>query len=243
MPYVYDYEKSVIVDGVSHNKKFVFVGNSSNKAEMVYEAPKHWVDVDPTKDSFTQDEFILVCNGALQSQMKVGAKITLNNQYCNTFEVIGINHDGTTNTVDIMPTTQVGNMTFGSSQYYNGSLVQTWINGTYLSAFDSIIQNLAKTMSVVTNGSTITEKVKLLSCTEVNYSSSYALSEGTAYEAFTASGSSRWRDKGSYGNSSYYWLRSRYPSDSYYVWSVRSYGNCFSNDYNNTYGVLPVLRF
>ena len=134
-------------------------------------------------------------------------------------------------------------MIFGSSQYYNGSSIQTWINGTYISAFDSVIQNLAKTMSVVTNGSTITEKVKLLSCTEVNYSHSYALSEGTAYEAFTASGSNRWRAKGSYGNSSYYWVRSRRTSTSNYVWCVDSGGNCNYYSCSRAYGVLPVLRF
>ena len=58
--------------------------------------------------------------------MTIGATITLSNQYCDTYEVIGINHDGTTDTVDIMAHTQVGNQQFSaSSQVYSSSDIRT----------------------------------------------------------------------------------------------------------------------
>ena len=187
--------------------------------------------------------------------MHVGATITLSNTYCSTYEVIGVNHDGTTGTVDIMAHTQVGNQQFStSSQVYSSSNIRTWINGTYFNAFSESIRNAAKTMAVVTNTSsgntTTNDKVKLLSAAEIGMTHTYApTGEGSLYTGVFTPGAyneyitDRWRAAGSYGNANYYWLRSRYSYSTANVWIVGSYGNCNNSSYAGTRGVLPVLRF
>ena len=207
--------------------------------------------VDPTKSSFTEAEFLTVIAEGNQAHMTIGATITLSNTYCSTYEVIGVNHDGTSGTVDIMAHTQVGNQQFGSSQVYSSSSIRTWINGTYFNAFSDNIRNAAKTMSVVTNGSaTANDKVKLLSMTEIGATNTYApTGEGSLYTGvFTPNPSStattnRWRVAGTYGNTRYYWLRSRSTYGTTDVWYVRSDGNCNRTSHTGTFGVLPVLRF
>lgn len=209
--------------------------------------------IDPTKDEFTQDEFIAACGLGLQSQMKIGAIIHLNNTLCNTYRIIGVNHDNTTGTIDIMPTTQVGNWAFSSSsQYWANSLIRTWINGEFLMYFDQDVQDLMKVMDVVTSGSTLKDKAKLLSWKELGltYNSTYMDSSdgGTQYSVFTAGTYNtkiinRWIPAGANGNSSYYWTRSRDTNDSCHVWIVISDGSCGTGNYTNTGGVAPVLRF
>lgn len=208
--------------------------------------------IDPTKDEFTQDEFIAACGLGLQSQMKIGAIIHLNNTLCNTYRIIGVNHDNTTGTIDVMPTTQVANMQFLNSQYWANSTIRTWINGEFLMYFDQNVQDLMKVMDVVTSGSTLKDKAKLLSWKELGltYNSTYMDSSdgGTQYSVFTAGTHGtkiidRWIPAGTNGNSSVYWMRSRYASSSGNVWIVYSGGFCSGGDYSNTYGVAPVLRF
>ena len=207
--------------------------------------------VDPTKDTFTEEEFLSVIVDGNQSKMHIGALITLSNSYCSTYEVIGINHDDTANTVDIMAHTQVGNRLFGTSQVYSSSNIRTWINNTYFNAFSDNIRNAAKTMAVVTNGSaTVDDKVKLLSMTEIGATHAYApTGEGSLYTGVFTPGESetsianRWRDKGTYGNANYYWLRTLHTGNTYYVWVlVRSNGS-YSSYCTDTLGILPVLRF
>ena len=190
--------------------KKVYMGDENGIATQVYSS-----GVDPTKMEFTEAEFLSVIADGNQSKMKIGALITLSNQYCDTYEVIGTNHDSTSGTVDIMSHTQVGNQVFNSSsQVYSSSNIRTWINSTYFDAFSSNIQNAAKTMSVVTNtssgNSTTSDKVKLLSMTEIGATSSDApTGEGSLYsDVFTPGESStaianRWRAAGTYGNSNY----------------------------------------
>lgn len=204
---------------------------------------------DPTKMSYIQDEFIEVINNGYASQLPLGCLITLNNARCNTYEVIGVNHDGTENTVDLMAHTQVGNEKFGSSQIYSSSSIRTWLNNDYFNMFDSSIRNISKTMSVITNGSdTVNDYVKLLSATEIGASSTTIFTgEGNKYPVFkTGSGTSGftdvWRSAGSY-DSYYMWLRSRYPYDTTYVWDVHYSGKLDTARHSNSEGVLPVLRF
>lgn len=209
--------------------------------------------IDPTKDEFTQDEFIAACGLGLQSQMKIGAIIHLNNTLCNTYRIIGVNHDDTTGTIDIMPTTQVGNRAFSSSsQYWANSPIRTWINGEFLTYFDQDVQDLMKIMDVVTSGSTLKDKAKLLSWRELGliYNSTYMDSSdgGTQYSVFTTGAydtkiTGRWIPAGTNGNSSVYWMRSRNTNYSDHVWGANSDGSCHYNYYAYTYGVAPVLRF
>ena len=211
--------------------------------------------VDPTKDSFTEEEFLSIIADGNQALMHAGALITLSNQYCDTYEVIGVNHDGTVNTVDIMAHTQVGDQQFSAySQEYSSFNIRTWINDIYFNAFSSNIRNAAKTMNVVTNtdsGNTTTnDKVKLLSMTEIGATHTYApTEEGSLYTGvftpnlWNTATPDRWRAAGTYGNANYYWLRSRHTSYTGAVWYVGSGGNCYVGNFAGTRGVLPVLRF
>lgn len=210
------------------------------------------MQLDPTKMELTQDEFIAICRRGLQKYMSVGAIIHVNNEYCNTLEVIDVEHDGALNTVDVMAHTQVGNVKFGTSQNYNISSIRNWINSIYIDAFDYDVRELMKTMQVVTMGTTQYDKAKLLSWKEIGLTNYYMdnTDGGTKYPVFTAGVYNtaildRWRAAGNYGNSSYYWLRSRDTNYSNYVWLVGSSGTCNSNYYTTTgtNGVLPVLRF
>ena len=237
------------VSDTARKVKKIYIGDSNGVARLAY---KSGSGVDPTKSSFTEAEFLGVIADGNQALMTIGATITLSNTYCNTYEVIGVNHDGTTGTVDIMAHTQVGNQQFSSSsQIYSSSNIRTWINGTYFNAFSNDIQNASKAMSVVTDGSsTVNDKVKLLSATEMGITGSYVpTGEGSLYTGVFTPGdrtsyiTNRWRGPGSYGNSSYLWLRSRGTNNTNYVWRVRSDGYCNNYFYTNTYGVLPVLRF
>lgn len=210
--------------------------------------------LDPTKITLTQEEFIAICNQGLQSMMTVGAIVTLNNEKCSQYEVIDVNHDSTNGTVDLMAHTQVGQMRFdGSSQDYNVSEIRTWLNSNYHDLFDLEIRNLMQPMTVVTKGLTQQDKIKLLSWRELGlqYDSNFMDSTdgGEQYPVFTAGAyktavPDRWRAAGNYGNSSYYWLRSRYIGDITVVWRVNSGGTCdYGTVTNSSRGVLPVLRF
>ena len=230
--------------------------NSSTDWVQVYHEStwKNWkfggMNIDPSKMELTQDEFVAICSQGLQSYMSVGAIIHVNNEYCNTLEVIDVEHDGVLNSVDVMAHTQVGNMVFGTSQNYNTSGVREWINSNYIDAFDYDVRELMKLQQVVTMGTTQNDKAKLLSWKEIGLTNYYMdnTDGGTKYPVFTAGAYNtaildRWRGPGNYGNSSYYWLRSRYTDSSNGVWFVASSGTCGYSNCTHTYGVLPVLRF
>ncbi len=213
------------------------------------------MNFDPTKMELTQDEFIAICNQGLQSMMSIGAIIHMNNEYCNIYEVIDVNHEGTLNTVDVMAHTQVGNMVFGSSQNYNTSsisTIRTWINDNYINAFDYEVRELMKVQQVTTRGTTQNDKAKLLSWRElgVTYSATTVDSTdgGTQYPVFTAGAYGtaildRWRGPGNYSHATYCWLRSRYSSGNSHVWHTVANGRCEYSSYDYDFGVLPVLRF
>ena len=190
--------------------------------------------------------------------MTIGATITLNNQYCDTYEVIGVNHDGTIGTVDIMAHTQAGYEVFSTTNtnVYKDSSARVWINGTYFNAFSDNIRNAAKTMSVVTNtanGNVTTEdKVKLLSGAEIGLTSNsfIATNEGSLYTGVFTPGPletaimNRWRDKGTYGSTTDIWLRTRSTYGSGNVANITYAGSCgYSADNRYAAGLVPVLRF
>lgn len=231
--------------------------NSSTDWVQVYHDNtwKNWkfggMNLDPTKMELTQDEFIAICGAGLQSYMTVGAIITLNNRYCNQFRVIGTNHDGTTNTVDIMPTTQVSAMYFGSSNTYYSSSARSWINSTYIDSFDYDIRELMIPMTVITSGTTTQDKAKLLSWREIGFTTSDTRipsnDGGELYSVFTPGNENANRSRiipaGTFGNANY-WLRSRFTSDNVTLWYVYSSGViAYNNGTNAAFGIAPVLRF
>ena len=232
--------------------------NSSTDWVQVYHDStwKNWkfggMNLDPSKMELTQDEFIAICGQGLQSYMSIGAIIHMNNYYCTDYEVIDVNHDGTSGTVDVMAHTQVYAMKFGTSNNYNTSSIRDWINSTFIDSFDYDVRELMKVQQVVTRGITQNDKAKLLSWREigVTYVSNYfdSTDGGAQYPVFTAGAYNtaildRWRSAGNYGNANYYWTRSNLVGDSTDIWYIASYGSCATTGYSGACGVLPVLRF
>ena len=216
---------------------------------------KNWklggMNVDPTKMELSQDEFVAICGAGLQSMMSVGAIIHMNNYYCGDYEVIDVNHDGTLNTVDVMAHTQVYKMMFNggaSGKNYNTSAIRTWINSTYIDAFDYEIRELIKIQQVAyyNNSSTmyLQDKAKLLSWMELNINIG-TIDEGSAYPVFTrgAAGTAdakRWRNAGSYGDNAVYYLRSLYSTG---IAGIKNTCVMETLGEGNNIGILPVLRF
>ena len=203
---------------------------------------------------YTQNEFIkIIETGKTDSTFKVGDIIHLNHDICSTFRVIDVNHDNTTNTVDIMPTTQVGTLRFGNYIHGNGiykdSAIRKYINDTYINLFDPEVQDIMGDISVDSNNEVWFDKAKILSATEIGLIDEEALdNEGTEYPIFESGEwgneiKSRWISKGEYGSTYRYFLRSNNISNSNYVWTVISPGICDSCYHDGIYGVLLVLRF
>lgn len=258
-----DIQKVALVD----RGKVISGGSGGGDTTIRYNEDTDWIQVmlndtwtncyyagaklDPTKMTLTQDEFIAICNQGLQSRMSLGAIITLNNQYCNQYEVIDVNHEDVANSVDIMAHTQVGNMA-NDTYDYKTSNIRNWINGTYLDMFDYDIKQLMKTMPVITEGTTQEDKAKILSWRELGltYASGYMFSTdgGEKYPVFTEGSYStaildRWRGAGGYGSNNYYWLRSRRSDQGTLKWYVNNNGSCSAMSYSSSNGVLPVMRF
>jgi hypothetical protein len=202
---------------------------------------------------YSQNEFIkIIESGKTDSTFKVDDLIHLNHDLCNTFKVIDVNHDNTTNTVDIMPTTQVATVRFGNAIYKDSS-IREWINGPYIKLFDSDVQDIMADISVDSNNEIWFDKAKILSATEIGLIDEDALdNEGKKYPIFESGGwiakiESRWISKGNYGSTYRYFLRSIKfnlgGAVSDYVWSVDNSCICDICNYDSTYGVVPVLRF
>jgi hypothetical protein len=249
----------------------VYKGNSSNQAELISsnieEIEEVSTDIDFTKTTFTEAEVeaAVKCNAV--SNFKVGDILTISNSYCNQWVVIGKNHDGTTGTIDIMSTTQVGTEQFSyvSQDTYNPSsyLGLYAITHSYNEFTNMIISAACKTIEIkvangVAGGCVYNEKAKIISCVELNlstfdsnmpgYNSSYgAYKDGEPYTYFTrgaydAAVAKRWVPARSYGNSGYYWTRSK-KSDVYNTaWVIDNAGVFKYMLYSSSYGVVPIVR-
>lgn len=187
---------------------------------------KEDVTFDPsvlTKEEVTFDELLSVLrekNSSYRSQM-VGKLVTglTNSLYSGSYRIIGKDHDGSSNTFDLLTEdcVQRASNGFGSSNRHyddSGCYARIFVEETFYNAFDSTIKEHIKPMDVnyrystsTTEGSTgtlrtLTNKYgKLLSYNEVGtiYSSpgnyyetcryADAGSEGTVYEYFNLTGS------------------------------------------------------
>ena len=138
---------------------------------------------------------------------------------------------------------------FGSSQTYSSSIVRTTINNM-VSGFSSAVQSRLKTMAVVSNGSTLNDKVKILSLTEMGITTgnNHPGTEGNTYSNYFTSGRStvqtyadliRYNSSGSAVN---YWTRSRHASNASYVWITINSGFVNYNRYSDSYSLLPAIR-
>ena len=221
--------------------------------------------MDDNKKIIEEDEFLYIINNdhLRKSSISLGDYIKLDNPYCSFFQVIGIDHDGVKNSVDLLANTQVNNQVFSNDNnlyhLYPDSSIRKWINEDFLYSFiNTNIIDKAKTMRVITNISNSSikatnDKVKLLSMTELGATHQYApINEGSLYSGiFTISSRgmhdlSRWRKPGKYGNPYSYWLRSSFMYNDAYLWIVSYNGmctNCRYDDKITKCGILPVLRF
>lgn len=129
--------------------------------------------------------------------------------------------------------------TFGSSQTYSSSTVDTYCNSTFLNLIDSTIRSQIANVSISSNGSTLSRKCFLLSYTEVGFSgSSYAKTEGSAISYFSSDSK---RIAKYNGSADYWWLRSASTGNALYVWCVGSGGAASYYYYAGSYGVRPAF--
>ena len=147
----------------------------------------------------------------------------------------------------------------GSNNDYKNSDIHSWLNGTFLNLFDANIREAIKQVkipyhngtgssgSVASGANGLSCKIFLLSGYELGWTksdNSYFPQDGAKLDYFTAGTGSAANNKriAKYnGSATYWWTRSPYTVDSYYVWYVVSdgdYGNLWC-DFAN--GVRPAF--
>lgn len=248
--------KKLIYNGIEvntgiYNGVEVYTGSLYNKLK----------NATSTDKALTEEEWIEFINsGGIEAVITnkeqssfLKKYITISNSQTPNYsywQIGDFNHDSTSGTVDLICANNVISRQFESSEYWKNCGLRSWLNGAYYSAFSTSIKNLMKTMIVSTDGSTTSDNVKIVSCTELGYNSfpSYMVrGEGTAYPIFTpGSCGSNLKDRWRSGvDARSYWTRSRYTNTNTArtVWLVNSsgYGGA-TNYYTASYGVVPVIR-
>lgn len=147
----------------------------------------------------------------------------------------------------------------GSNNDYKNSDIHSWLNGTFLNLFDANIREAIKQVkipyhngtgsggSVASGANGLSCKIFLPSGYELGWTksdNSYFPQDGAKLDYFTAGTGSAANNKriAKYnGSATYWWTRSPYTDDSYYVWYVSSGGFCDNWYYYYTYGVRPAF--
>ena len=197
-----------------------------------------------TKEVLSQEDLIYILDNAMFYKVFIGSEVELNNSVCGVKRwVIGdINHDGTSNTIDLIAQHSVKDSTaFGSNQQWTNSAIRTWLNGTFINGFDTEILNRLQTMQVSTNNAITEDKAKLLSGTEIGLVHEYNITgEGTRYPSY---GFHIKKNLDEDANT-VWWLRSRRTGNgSAYVWGVGTSGYVSTDyAYTNTCSVVPAIR-
>jgi hypothetical protein len=169
----------------------------------------------------------------------------------------------------IMATNQVANCGYNaySDQYITNYISNNNYAGliaiqrSYGEFANMIISAACKTIEIkVANGTTggcvYNEKAKIISCVELNLSTfasdmpgyNSRSKEGEPYTYFTRGAydtavAKRWVPRGSYGNGSYYWTRSKKSNNSNTAWII-DYTGAFLDKNIVSYmnGVVPIVR-
>ena len=258
------------INNKTYQQLKIYKGNSSNQAELIKSVEIEETistDIDFTKTTFTEAEVETAIRYNAVSNFKVGDILTINNYYCSQWVVIGKNHDGTSGTIDIMSTTQVGTAKYSDggaiANIYNikspyagfcafSRSYHEFINTTISSACKNISFKVAssKTEGVIHNA-----MAKIISCTELNFSSfdqympGYdTYKEGTGYTYFTRAAfnsttvNKRWVAAGRYGSTSAYWTRSKWTGNNTTKWAMTSRTTCSYYSQTSEYGIVPILR-
>ena len=185
-----------------------------------------------------------------------------NELYDGLYRIIGINHDGSTNTVDLITEDCVTSMSFGhSNRNYsdNGCIVKNYVENTFYIAFSDDVKKHIKPMEVeyyynesdgpIGTLKTNTAYCKLLSFNEIGYGidgpSKYEYApddkEGDVYPYFNNT-SRNIRIKKYKNNPVSWWLRSRYTNNSNYDGHIDMNGSTAYEGYNISRYVAPVIR-
>ena len=163
------------------------------------------------------------------------------------FDVVGKNHD-VENSITVVPRNVLmdnADWNDAGTNNYSSSSMRQFLNNSVLGKFDQAIQDSIKAVPKEchdrSTAVTCTDKVWLLSYTEVGFSgSSYAPVEGTNY-GFWADNASRIKTYN--GTTTIWWLRTPNTNYSYYAWYVYTSGAASANYVTNTYGLVFGLVF
>ena len=153
------------------------------------------MDIDFTKTRFTEDEVLYAVKNNLTNNFKLNDILLLDVKYNKEYRVIDKNHDGTKNTIDIMtnrciiihkrsingnrlPFNKYDTRVANTINDYTSSTIREWLNTEFIDRFNNKdVKDILKVMDVeYFDGNelkVLKDKVKLLSCTEMNYLNMY----------------------------------------------------------------------
>ena len=242
--------------------------NNTDLSEIIFNGVSVWTAEPPyynelkNGQTLTEAQWLAFLNGngikyiinKGETSAFLGKKVSLTNSSDSTYTTWSIgdfNHDSTSNTCDLILDNTIHSTKFGYSQTYSGSTPRVWLIETYYNGFSTDIKNKLQTMAVASNGSTLNDKIKLLSHDEVGLTSAnliyqYSVREGSRYPIFPRGGSGNYNtnsDRIRTGANSDWWLRSRYTNNTGYVWLVNSGGTIYYISYSDKCGLLPAIRF
>lgn len=221
--------------------------SKEDKETMKEKLSSFIVEKDEERDFILSDDvlsvselFWLIDNGHI-SNLLLGKKVFIHNPLCESknWVIIGVNHDGTENTVDLRAEVAALKVDqFGNSNFYEDSTLDKALV-KMSEGFSESVKDRMQVMDVMTNGSVIERKIKALSMTELgleDYSDYIKKGEGNPYPFPTHT------IKNKDGEYTYHVTRSRYTFGSMNVWIVYSSGGVNYNPYSNTYSVVPAIR-
>ena len=147
----------------------------------------------------------------------------------------------------------------GNINKYESSDIHTYLNNTFLNLFESNIRDAIKQVKIPyrKNGGSggtdqsgangLSAKIFLLSGYEVGWTTSdysYFPVDGAKlsyFESGTGTSANNKRIANLNGSAAFWWLRSPYTYNSFYVWSVYSNGLYYNYYASHSYGIRPAL--
>ena len=195
------------------------------------------------RDIFTLSDIKYILDNDLVSELLLNKKVCLPNYNSNTniWRIIGINHDGTNNTIDLRSEiSAIQPMIFdNSTSIYENSSIRKYLNEEFYNGFSEEVKSMMRIMEVSSNGKLLEDKVKLLSMSELgldDYSEFILKGEGDPYPIATHMVKNK---ENEYVN---HMTRSRDLDDSGCIWQF--YDNGYIDvDYCDFAGcVAPVIR-
>lgn len=231
-------------DSISITEESVEMMKEKLSSFIVKEDPERDFVLDNDALSFN-DLLWLIDNGHV-SNLLLGKRVAIHNPLCKNkyWVVIGVNHDGTKNTVDLRA--EVASLDEGVKFNYENNKYNKYKDSDIskvikklVEGFSQTVKDRLATMDIVTNGEIIKSKIKLLSMTELgleDYSKYIEKGEGNPYPFLTH------RVKDSNGNYVGWATRSCNTGCRTNMWYVGSSGDVTNSIYSNTYSVVPTIR-